>query len=197
MNKMVRRYLIMALGSLLIGTGVAFVVSGNLGGDSMTTLEQGISRSFNIEMSLTPLIANALFTVALLLTDRKRVSLDTLICPFLITLGLKLASMFLNPATSLVMRIVQMVVGYLFVALGIGVGAQSETGSNPYDGFVLALSEKLGKDYRIIRWAVDILVLVIGILLKGSFGIGTFYAIATTGIVANFFIRHLSRLLSV
>jgi uncharacterized membrane protein YczE len=183
----------MALGSLLIGTGVALVVSGNLGGDSMTTLEQGISRSFSIEMALTPLIANALFTVALLLTDRRRVSLDTLICPFLITLGLKLASLIIHPGESLLGRIVQMVVGYLFVALGIGVGAQSETGSNPYDGFVLALSEKLGKDYRIIRWAVDISVLVVGIILKGSFGIGTFYAIATTGIVADFFIGLLAK----
>ena len=194
MRSLVRRYLIMALGSLLIGTGVALVVSGNLGGDSMTTLEQGISRSFAIEMALTPLIANALFTVALLLTDRRRVSLDTLICPFLITLGLKLASLIIHPGESLLGRIVQMVVGYLFVALGIGVGAQSETGSNPYDGFVLALSEKLGKDYRIIRWAVDISVLVVGILLKGSFGIGTFYAIATTGIVADFFIGSLAKM---
>ncbi len=193
MRSLVRRYLIMALGSLLIGTGVALVVSGNLGGDSMTTLEQGISRSFSIEMALTPLIANALFTVALLLTDRRRVSLDTLICPFLITLGLKLASLIIHPGESLLGRIVQMVVGYLFVALGIGVGAQSETGSNPYDGFVLALSEKLGKDYRIIRWAVDISVLVVGIILKGSFGIGTFYAIATTGIVADFFIGLLAK----
>ena len=193
MRSLVRRYLIMALGSLLIGTGVALVVSGNLAGDSMTTLEQGISRSFAIEMALTPLIANALFTVALLLTDRRRVSLDTLICPFLITLGLKLASLIIHPGESLLGRIVQMVVGYLFVALGIGVGAQSETGSNPYDGFVLALSEKLGKDYRIIRWTVDISVLVVGILLKGSFGIGTFYAIATTGIVADFFIGLLAK----
>ena len=184
----------MALGSLLIGTGVAFVVSGNLGGDSMTTLEQGISRSFDIEMALTPLIANALFTIALLLVDRKRVSLDTLICPFLITLGLKLASLVIHPAESLVMRIIQMVVGYLFVALGIGVGAQSETGSNPYDGFVLALCDRLKKDYRIIRWAVDIVVLLVGVLLKGSFGIGTFYAIATTGIVADFFIERLAKL---
>ncbi len=186
----------MALGSLLIGTGVALVVSGNLGGDSMTTLEQGISRSFDIEMSLTPLIANALFTVALLLTDRKRVSLDTLICPFLITLGLKLASLFIHPATSLVMRIVQMVVGYLFVALGIGVGAQSETGSNPYDGFVLALAERLNMDYRVVRWIVDIAVLLIGVLLGGSFGIGTFYAIAFTGVTAGFFINLLKNIFS-
>lgn len=191
MSRTIRAFLIMALGSFLIGTGIAFVVGGDLGADSMTTLEQGLSRSLHVDMSLTPLIANALFIVALLAVDRRRVSVDTLLTPFVITLGLKAASLIVHPVSSLPLRVICMVVGYLFVGLGIGVGAQSETGSNPYDGFVLALSEKLGRDYRIVRWIIDIIVLLTGILLKGSFGIGTFYAIAVTGVLANFFIKRL------
>ena len=191
MSRTIRAFLIMALGSFLIGTGIAFVVGGDLGADSMTTLEQGLSRSLHVDMSLTPLIANALFIVALLAVDRRRVSVDTLLTPFVITLGLKAASLIVHPVSGLPLRVIYMVVGYLFVGLGIGVGAQSETGSNPYDGFVLALSEKLGRDYRIVRWIIDIIVLLTGILLKGSFGIGTFYAIAVTGVLANFFIKRL------
>ena len=44
-----------------------------------------------------------------------------------------------------------MAVGITVVGVGIVIGAQSETGSNPYDGFILALSEKVGKPYRIMK----------------------------------------------
>ncbi|MCR5066529.1 MAG: hypothetical protein K6A14_00525 [Erysipelotrichaceae bacterium] len=196
MSNAVRRYLIMTVGSLLIGVGVAAVIAGDLGSDSMTTLEQGISRALKIDMSLAPLIANGLFILALLAVDRSRVSIDTIICPFQITLGIKLANLIISPAEGMFMRIVCLVAGYLIIALGIGVGAQSKTGSNPYDGFVLALAEKLGWDYRIVRWALDIAVLLIGVLLGGSFGIGTFYAIALTGVLANFFINLLKKRLN-
>lgn len=191
MSRSVRTFLIMALGSLLIGTGIAFVVGGDLGADSMTTLEQGISRSLNLDMSLAPLVANALFIVALLAVDRRKVSVDTLLTPFVISLGIKAASLIVHPVSSLPLRVLYLIIGYLIIGLGIGVGAQSETGSNPYDGFVLALSEKMGRDYRVMRWILDILVLLIGILMKGSFGVGTIYAIAVTGVLGNFFIKRL------
>ena len=193
MSGMTRRYLIMIAGSLIIGAGVAAVIAGDLGSDSMTTLEQGISRFLKIDMSLAPLIANGLFVLALLAVNRSRVSLDTLLCPFLITLGIKAANLMIPQVTGMAMRIVCLVLGYLIIALGIGVGAQSETGSNPYDGFVLALAERLNTDYRVVRWIVDIAVLLIGVLLGGSFGIGTFYAIAVTGITAKFFIELLKK----
>ena len=183
----------MIAGSLIIGAGVAVVIAGDLGSDSMTTLEQGISRFLNIDMSLAPLVANGLFVLALLAVNRRRVSVDTLLCPFLITLGIKAANQLLPQVSGMAMRVVCLVLGYLIIALGIGVGAQSETGSNPYDGFVLALAEKLNMDYRIVRWIVDIAVLLIGVLLGGSFGIGTFYAIAVTGITAKIFIELLKK----
>ncbi|SDP64446.1 YczE/YyaS/YitT family protein [Halobacillus aidingensis] len=56
--------------------------------------------------------------------------------------------------------------GGMYSAAGIGAG--------PRDGFMLSISEKLGLSIRIIRIAVETIVLIIGLLLGGSVFIFTF-----------------------
>jgi len=187
-NKTFRSYLIMIISALIIGCGVGFVVYAALGADSMTTFENGLSVSLNIKLSLSALLANLLFLCLLFFADRKRVSIDTLLCPLFISAGVQLFLMVIPAVTAMALRVLYMAVGITVVGVGIGIGAQSETGSNPYDGFILALSEKVGKPYRIMRPICDSILLIAGILMKGSWGIGTIIAILFQGTIAQFFI---------
>ena len=139
MNKnLIKNYLIMIIGAMVIGVGVSFIVYGNLGGDAMTTFQQGISVFFQISLPTAQLIANAIFVVFLFLVDRKRVNIDTVLCPLFITLGCKLTLLVLPAVNTTVLKYVYMLCGITIAALGIGIGAQTKSGSNPYDGTVLA-----------------------------------------------------------
>ena len=190
MNKQtIRNYAVMILGGLVIGFGVAFVVYGNLGGDAMTTFEQGMSVFFHMDLAIAQIIANGIFVVLLYLFARDRVNIDTILCPLFITLGCKAACLAIPYPTMIIPRVIYMIIGIVVVGLGIGIGAQTPSGSNPYDGAILALSEKMKINFSIMRPVCDGCLLVIGILLHGSWGIGTVAATFCTGYVANIFIR--------
>ena len=75
MNKIFKNYLLVASGAIIIGVGVAFVVYGNLGGDAMTTLEQGMHNTFKISLPLAQIIANLFFALLLFLLEKDRVNI--------------------------------------------------------------------------------------------------------------------------
>ena len=189
MKKLVRDYLIMIIGAIVIGIGVAFIVSANVGGDAMTTFEQGLTLTFHISLPIAMIIANGIFVVLLLVFAKDNISIDTVLSPLFISAGSKVGLLFIPSIDNMVIRYVFFLIGLCIAGVGIAIGAQSETGSNPYDGFVLALSKKINKSYSIVRPVLDAGLLVIGILLKGTFGVGTFIAIFCMGPVANFFIK--------
>jgi len=191
MRKYVRDYLIMIINSLVIGAGVALVVYGNLGADSLTTFEQGASVSTGLELSLCQMIINFSFAILLFVINRKKVSLPTFIIPFLIPLGLKLTMLFLQTVDNIIIRYVYMLGGIVVIGLGIGIGAQSEISNNPYDGLILTLSEKFKISFGVLRPIIDAVILAIGILLGGTWGVGTVIATFCQGFVANFFIKFL------
>ena len=189
MKKLVRDYLIMIIGAIVIGIGVAFIVSANVGGDAMTTFEQGLTQTFHISLPIAMIIANGIFVVLLLVFAKENISIDTVLSPLFISAGSKVGLLFMPSLDDMIIRYVFFLIGLCIAGVGIAIGAQSETGSNPYDGFVLALSKKINKSYSIVRPVLDAGLLVIGILLKGTFGVGTFIAIFCMGPVANFFIK--------
>lgn len=189
MNKVIKNYLLMALGAIIIGIGVAFVVYGNLGGDAMTTLEQGMHNTFKISLPLAQIIANLFFAFLLFLLEKDRVNIDTIFCPLFISIGCKLSTLVLPSIEKLSFRVLYMLIGIVVIGIGIGIGAQTKSGSNPYDGFVLTLSEKINKKYSLIRPVTDATLLVIGILLHGAWGVGTLMAVFFQGYIANIFIK--------
>ena len=195
MKKLVRDYLIMIIGAIVIGIGVAFIVSANVGGDAMTTFEQGLTQTFHISLPIAMIIANGIFVVLLLVFAKENISIDTVLSPLFISAGSKVGLLFMPNLDDMIIRYVFFLIGLFIAGIGIAIGAQSATGSNPYDGFVLALSKKINKSYSIVRPVLDAGLLVIGILLKGTFGVGTFIAIFCMGPVANFFIKMFAKVI--
>ena len=189
MKKLVRDYLIMIIGAIVIGIGVAFIVSGNVGGDAMTTFEQGLTKTFHISLPIAMIIANGIFVVLLLVFAKENISIDTVLSPLFISVGSKIGLLFVPTIEGMVIRYVFFLIGLFIAGIGIAIGAQSATGSNPYDGFVLALSKKTNKSFSVVRPVMEVGLLIIGVLLKGTFGVGTFIAIFCMGPVADFFIK--------
>lgn len=188
-NKTLRNYLLMLASAMIIGVGVSFVVYGNTGADAMTTFEQGLSITLGISLPFAQIIANGFFVVLLFIINRKRVNIDTILCPLFISLGCKLTLLVLPSVDAVVLRYIYLIIGVLIIGCGIGLGSTTPSGSNPYDGTVLELSERFKIKFSILRPIMDCSLLIIGILLKGSWGIGTIYAICTTGYFSNIFIK--------
>ena len=197
-NSLLMNYILMAIGGMIVGLGVAFVVYGNLGGDAMTTFQQGISVFFKLSLPLSQAIANAIFVIILFIFFRNKVNLDTVLCPLFITFGCRIATSVIPEISmdNMVLRVLYMLIGVIVIGIGIGIGAQTQSGSNPYDGSVLSISEKLGKNFSIVRPVCDALRLIVGILLHGSWGIGTIVATFFQGYIANIFIDLFNKMMN-
>ena len=63
--------------------------------------------------------------------------------------------------------------GALLLGFATALYIKTGFGAGPRDAFMLALTRRTNIRVGVIRWAMEIAVVVIGILLGGSFGIGT------------------------
>jgi uncharacterized protein len=66
---------------------------------------------------------------------------------------------------------------------------KTDFGAGPRDSFMLALARNTGLRVGIIRWGMEITVVVVGILLGGSFGVGTIIFAILIGPSVDFFFR--------
>jgi uncharacterized protein len=67
-----------------------------------------------------------------------------------------------------------MIVGIITMGFGGGLYNSAEIGAGPRDGFMLSISDKLGKSVGLVRIVVETIVLLIGLLLGGPVFLFTF-----------------------
>ncbi|HPW53564.1 MAG TPA: hypothetical protein PK631_04250 [Erysipelotrichaceae bacterium] len=188
-----KRLAVMIVSGLIIGFGVYLAVMANVGADALTTFQQGLSRTLGLELALCNFLANAFFTLLIFIADRKALKLPDIIYPFIISSGIKLSGYIVLPVSSMFLRVVYFILALIIIGLGIGLGVNSKCGNNPYDGLVLLISKRVNKQFKHVRMLMDLTVLVIGIVLGGSFGIGTFVSMLSQGTIGQFFIEMLRK----
>lgn len=106
-------------------------------------------------------------------------------------MGISLGMIIVPEVHSLPIKSVYLILGILLLVLAIGLGSQCDTGKNPYDSLLFELSDQFQLSYSKVRTGFDALMLIIGYVLGGSFGIGTILCILFIGTLANSLIKYL------
>ncbi len=178
-------WLRIALGLLVFAFGVHLTIFANIGLAPWDCLGMGIARHtlLNYGLSMT-LIALTVLGIDLLL--RERIGCGTVIDALLTGNFVQMYS-DLNPFplnTSLWLGILLMVVGFVFMALGMWIYMRSQQGCGPRDSLLVGLGKRLPRVpigvVEILLWAV---VLLAGWLLGGPVGIGTLISTFGAGAV--------------
>ena len=83
--------------------------------------------------------------------------------------------------------------GALMVLIGVASGLYigANLGPGPRDGLMTAIARR-GVSIRTTRWIIEIVVLITGILLGGTFGVGTIAFALFIGPIVQFFLPRLS-----
>ncbi len=79
-----------------------------------------------------------------------------------------------------------MLLGVLLFAVGTGLYASASLGHGSYEAVTFALAEKNHWQVKIVRMALDILVVTIGVLLGGKFGVCTIITVIISGPIIQF-----------
>lgn len=160
-------------GLAFFGIGIAFFVKSTLGVPPWDVFHSGVSKHTGLGLG-TVLIIVAFFVLLLWIPLRLRPGIGTILNAVEIGLVENLAQDLLPDTSNIAVRIAFMAAGMLCIAAGSGFYIGAELGSGPRDGLMLGLNKRFGISVRLARTVVEVSVMIIGILLGGKIGIGTF-----------------------
>ncbi len=172
-DRFVERLARCVLGLAGFGSGIAFFVQADIGVPPWDVFHQGISGRSGLGLG-TVLIIVAFFVLLLWIPLRITPGIGTILNAVEIGLVENLVQDALPSPTSPAVKVVFMAAGMLCIALGSGLYIGAELGSGPRDGLMLGLNARYGISVRLARTVVEVTVMIIGIFLGGSLGVGTF-----------------------
>ena len=162
-----------AAGLFCFGAGIACFVHSNLGVPPWDVLHQGISEKADIKMGTVIIIVGVVLLLAWI-PLRMKPGIGTIMNAIQIGLVENMMEDLLPDSDLILARVAYLAAGMLFIAFGSGLYIGAELGSGPRDGLMLGLNKRFGISIRLARTTVEIVVLVVGLILGGSIGLGTF-----------------------
>lgn len=193
------RIIILLIGLSIAHLGVTLFLLANLGADPFNVFVQGLFHSTSAidgwpiqTHGNTHVIVCFIIILVLLLVDRSYIKIGTVLCmifggPIIDFFTLILAAPFEN-LSSFVVKITANGLGCIILAFGMTIVMKSDAGTGPNDLVGICISDKLKKNFGMIRMIVDFSFIAIGFLLGGTFGIGTLICAFLVGPVANIFL---------
>jgi len=178
-------WLRIVLGLLVFSFGVHLTIYANIGLAPWDCLGMGIANHtpFNYGISMT-IIAVTVLIIDIIL--KERIGFGTIIDAFL-TGNFIQAFNSLNPFPenkSTWLGIALMLVGFVFMALGMWIYMKAEQGCGPRDSLMVGLGKRLPKiPIGIVEIMMLAVVLLAGYLLGGPVGIGTLISTFGAGLV--------------
>lgn len=146
-------------------------LAGNLGLAPWDAFHKGVSNKTGIPVGVVIEITGV-FILLLWIPLRERLGIGTILNAIEIGLVVFLIGDHLPTTEMLIPRLLYVAGGLLSIAIGSGLYIGAGLGSGPRDGLMLGLSKR-GISIRAARTGVELAVLLAGILLGGSVGVGT------------------------
>lgn len=177
-------------GLVLFGIGIALILQAELGAAPWDVFHQGLSELTDISIGIVIVIVG----VALLLLWiplRQRPGIGTLLNALVVGFVVDIVLPLLPETDRLVPRVLYLAAGIVAIALGSGLYIGSGLGAGPRDGIMIGLRER-GLSIRWGRTAIEIVVLVAGLALGGSAGIGTIAFTVGIGPLVHIFLPRLT-----
>jgi uncharacterized membrane protein YczE len=181
-----RRLLQLNVGLVLFGVGIALMLKSDLGLPPWDVLHQGLAEEFRLSVGIWSIVIS--FVVLLLwLPLRERYGIGTVLNAIIIGVVIDLASLVIPQPESTVVAAVMVAGGILLIGLASGMYIGANLGPGPRDGLMTAVARR-GPSIRATRWGLEIVVLITGILLGGTFGVGTIAFALLIGPIVQFFL---------
>lgn len=166
------------VGLILFSYGIAVAIKVKyLGVHPWDVLNIALYDKFGLTIGTWNVIFGIMLVLVSLLIDRTFVNIGTFINALMVgaMVDFFLWLDVLPQASMLVFDILVLLLGIVIMGIGGGMYNAARIGSGPRDGFMLALSAKIGYSISRVRMIVESVVLVIALLLGGPVFIFTFF----------------------
>jgi uncharacterized membrane protein YczE len=173
-----RRLVQLYAGLLLYGFSIALMVRSDLGLAPWDVLHSGLTKWFPIDIGQALVIVS--FVVMLgWIPLREMPGIGTISNAIVIGLSTDVFLAVFPDAHQLGLRAVLLLAGVGLQGLATAAYIGAQLGRGPRDGLMTGLARRTGRSLRLVRTAMELTVVVLGLLLGGVAGLGTIvYALA-------------------
>lgn len=185
-GRLPRRLVQLVLGLVLFGVTMSMLIRSGLGLDPWDVLHEGLAGTLPLSFGQV-VIATGVLVLLCWIPLRQAPGLGTIANVIVVGLAADLGLALIPAPQELWAQLLLLCGGVVGNGLAGAMYIGARLGTGPRDGLWVALSRRTGLSTRVIRTALELVVLAAGWLLGGTVGIGTVvYAIAI-GPVVQFF----------
>jgi len=181
-----RRLIQLNLGLVLFGVGIAMMLQSGRGLPPWDVLHQGLATQFGLTVGIWSIIVS-IVVLAAWIPLRERYGIGTVLNAIIIGVVIDLAALIIPTPEQLIWELSMNLAGLVLIGLASGMYIGANLGPGPRDGLMTAIARR-GPSIRSTRWGIEILVLVAGILMGGTFGVGTIAFALLIGPIVQFFL---------
>ncbi len=138
-------------------------------------------RRLRIWMSNRDHIVAVVMIIFVFFYDRSQLHIGTVLYQIVYSLCVDLFANAHIYSRHMWINVLLMLLGIILFAIGTGLYAAASLGRGSYEALTFSLAEKNGWQVRVVRSLLDAMMVIIGVLLGGTFGICTIVTILLSG----------------
>lgn len=183
---MYEKIIIIWIGSIIAAYDITLAMYAGFGGATLAVLWQGISKTFHISVGMASLIVAVVMLVFVLFYDRSQIHIGTVLYQIVYSFCVDLFAKVHVYSTHMWINAILMLLGIILFAIGTGFYAAASLGRGSYEALTFSLVEKNGWQVKAVRTLLDAVMVIVGVLLGGKFGICTIVTILISGPIIQF-----------
>lgn len=178
------RILTLMFGLIVCAFGLSFIIHSGLGYDSWNVFHHGLTLILPIHLGQASVLVSIVMIVSAIILGEP-LGLGTVLNGLTVgnTVQFIIDSQILKVQDTLISGLSYLFIGMIILGIGSYFYMKPGLGSGPRDSFTVALAKKTGIDMGYMKSIIEIIAVIVGILLKGSFGIGTVIVAIFSGII--------------
>lgn len=171
-GRLPRRLVQLHLGLALYGASLALLIRAGLGAAPWDVLHVGLTAYVPLTVGQV-IVAVSIVLLVLWVPLREKPGIGTVANALLVGLAADATLLVLDQPGALWARVVMVVAGVLLNGLATALYIGAQLGRGPRDGLMTGLHRRTGLSLRLVRTGLEVTVVVAGLLLGGTAGLGT------------------------
>ena len=180
-SEWMKKIIIIVIGSVIAAYGITLALYAGFGGATLAVLWQGISKTFHISIGMASFIVALIMLVFAFFYDRSQIQIGTILYQIVYSACVDLFANVHMYSAHLWVNALIMLLGVLIFAIGTGIYAAASLGRGSYEALTFSLAEKNRWQVKVVRMILDIVMVAIGVILGGKFGVCTIVTILISG----------------
>lgn len=170
MRRVIKKYGLLAISILTVGTAITLITNAGLGATAVTSLPFVMSELWDIRFGLLTSLFNVLWVILQMIIQKKKfpkIQWLQFLVAFLLGFAVDLSNLvfgFLQPQTYFA-QLLMLIIGCLIMGFGIFLQLKAAAVYNPAEGIVAVITENTNHPFGTIKTLFDSSLVLLSVLL--------------------------------